>query len=195
MNFESRNWRIEYTNHPLIKKKRRKILERTVAEAIDDIKHLLETEENDGFLLGETDFSVESTWLPDLKKHHIAIRDLKKDEDWIATIVLEDQPTMTVEEVKSTLRKLGFNEYSLYALGVTNEKTVSELMAELEEKMRSHNRDELLKKIDLANLKFLEGFLEQGIIKLSDGLLDAFRKIDRLINSETQRTGDLSPGD
>ena len=68
-------------------------------------------------------------------------------------------------------------------------------MAELEEKMRSRNRDELLKKTDLANLNFLEGFLEQGIIKLNDGLLDAFRKIDRLINSETQRSGDLSPGD
>ena len=143
----------------------------------------------------EIQISLESVWLPNLKKHHIAIRDLKRDEDWVATIVLEDQPTMTVEEVKSTLRKLGFNEYSLYALGVTNKKTVSELMAELSRSLRSRNRDELLKKMDLANLKFLEGFLEQGIIKLNDGLLDAFRKIDRLINSETQRSGDLSPGD
>ena len=63
--------RIEYTNHPFIKKKRRKMLERAVAEAIDDVKRLLETEGNGGFMLGETDFSVESTWLPDLKKHHI----------------------------------------------------------------------------------------------------------------------------
>jgi len=57
------------------------------------------------------------------------------------------------------------------------------LMAELEEKM------------DLANLKFLEGSLEQSIIKLNNGLLDAFRKIDRLINSETQRSGDSRLGD
>ena len=192
------SWRIEYTNHPWLKKKRKKILEKAVAEAIGDIKNRLKMVSEDEWLeriLGDTDFIVELEYLRSSKKHHIAIRDLKRDEDWVATIVLEDQPTMTVEEVKGTLRKLGFNEYSLYALGVTNEKTVSELMAELEEKMRSHNRDELLKKIDLANLKFLEGFLEQGIIKLNDGLLDAFRKIDRLINSETQRSGDLSPGD
>ena len=195
MNSESWDWRIEYTNHPFIKKKRRKMLERAVAEAIDDIKRLLETEGNGGFMLGETDFSVESTWLPDLKKHHIAVHDLKNGDEWVASIVFEAHPTMTVEEVKGTLRKLGFSEYSLYALGVTNEKTVGELMAELKEKMRSQNRDELLKKIALANLKSLEGFLEQGIIKLNDGLLEAFRKIDRLINLEAQRPGDLSPSD
>ena len=78
-------------------------MERAVADAIDEIECLLKTEEDDAFMLGDTDFSVESVWLPDLKKHHIAIRDLKRDEDWVATIVLEDQPTMTVEEVKSTL--------------------------------------------------------------------------------------------
>jgi len=181
------SWRIEYTNHPWLKKKRKKILEKAVAEAIGDIENRLKMVGEDEWLeriLGDTDFVVELEYLRSSKKYHIAIRDLKRDEDWVATIVLEDQPTMTVEEVKDTLRKLGFNEYSLYALGVTNEKTVSGLMAELEEKMRSHNRDELLKKIDLANLKFLEGFLEQGIIKPSDSLLDAIRKIDRTLSSK-----------
>jgi len=181
------SWRIEYTNHPWLRKKRKKILEKAVAEAIGDIRNRLKMVGEGEWLeriLGDTDFIVELEYLRSSKKYHIAIRDLKRDEEWVATIVHEDQPTMTVEEVKGTLRKLGFSEYSLYALGVTNEKTVGELMAELEEKMRSQNRDELLKKIALANLNFLEGFLEQGIIKLNDGLLDAFRKIDRLINSE-----------
>jgi hypothetical protein len=179
-------WRIEYTNYPFIKKKRRKILDRAVAEQIDDIERLLETEEDDALMLGETEFSVESTWLPDLKKYHIAVHDLKGGDEWVASIVFEEYPTMTVEEVKNTLRKMGFGEYSLYGLGMTNEKTVSEFLAELEEKLNNTDREEWAKSIDLLNLKFIEGFLEQGIIKLSDGLLDALRKIDRCINSGTQ---------
>jgi len=182
LNSESRDWRIEYTGHPTLKKKRKKILERAIAESVEEIKHLLNLNRSDGLLLGETDFSVESTWLPDLKKHHVAVRDIKRADDWVATIIFEEYPTMSIEEVKNTLKKKGFGEYSLYGLGVTNEKTVSEFMAELEEKISSHDRDELAKKIDLVDLKFLEGFLEQGIIKLSDGLLDAFRKIDRYIH-------------
>jgi len=159
------------------------MLERAVAEAIDDIKRLLETEEDDALMLGDTDFSVESTWLPDLKKYHIAVHDLKDGDEWVASIVFEDYPTMSVEDVKSALRKMGFGEYSLYGLGMTNEKTVSEFLAELEENLSRDDREEWAKSIDLLNLKFLEGFLEQGIIKLSDGLLDALRKIDRCIQS------------
>jgi len=181
------DWRIEYTNHPFVTKKRRKILEKAVAEAIQDIKrHLKIVTEDVGArrILEGTNFSVELTYLPSLKKYHIAICDLKKDEDyWVATIVLEDHPTATVEEVKSTLRKMGFGEYSLYGLEVTNKKTVSEFIAEIEENLSRADREEWEKSKDLSDLEFLEAFLEQGIIKLSDGFLDAMRKIDRYIHA------------
>lgn len=85
---------------------------------------------------------------------------------------------MNVEEVKSTLRKKGLGKYSLYGLGITNEKTMGEYMAELEEKLSKAEMEELAEKVALVNLKFFEGFLERGIIRLSDGLLDAVRKIE-----------------
>jgi len=172
-------WRIEYTNHPYVKKKQGKVLERSAALAIDDIERLLKIEGDDGFMLGDTDFYVESAWLPDLKKHHIAVLDLKQGGEWVASIVFNDHPTMSVEDVKNTLRKMGLGEYSLYGLEMTNEKTVNEYIAELEENLGRADREELAEKVDLVNLKFLEGFLEKGIIKLSDGLLDAVRKIEK----------------
>ena len=55
------------------------------------------------------------------------------------------------------LLKAGFSEYSLCRLGVSNEKTAGEFMAELEEKITSHNMDELAKKTDLESLIFIEG--------------------------------------
>jgi len=163
-------------------------LERAVAESIEEIKRLLKINESDGLMLGDTDFSIESTWLPNLKKHHIAVCDLKKADDWVATIVFEEYPTMSIDEVKRTLKKKGFREYSLYALGITeNDRTVAEYIAELQEKLSGDDeKDEWVRKVDLVNLTFLEHCLEQGIIKLSDRLLDALRKIDR----EIQNSGD-----
>jgi len=95
---------------------------------------------------------------------------------------------MSIQEVKRTLKKKGFREYSLYALGMTeNDRTVAEYIAELQEKLSSDDqKDEWVRKVDLVNLTFLEHCLEQGIIKLSDRLLDALRKIDR----EIQNSGD-----
>ena len=81
------------------------------------------------------------------------------------------------------LRKLGFNEYSLYALGVTNEKTIGQLLAEPEAKFKREDRQEWLKEIDFINLNFLNGLLKHRIIKPTDGLLDAFRKIDKYIEN------------
>ena len=173
-------WRIEYTNHPPLKKKRRKELEKAISENIEGVKRLLKVEESGGLTLANASFSVESTWLPDLKKHHLAVRDLKADDKWVSSIVFEEYPTMGVEEVKSTLKALGFGEYSLYGLAVTNEQTVAEYISELEEKLNRPERDELAKELDHLLLEFLNEFLKQGIIKLSDGLLDAMRKIDRL---------------
>lgn len=49
-------WRIEYTNDPWLKKKRKKILEEAVAEAIDEIKRLLQWKWGGGLMLGETVF-------------------------------------------------------------------------------------------------------------------------------------------
>jgi len=106
-------WRIEYTNHPPVKKKRRKELEKVLSESIEGVKCLLKAGESGGLILGDTSFWVESTWLPDLKKHHLAVRDLKADNEWVSSIVFEEYPTMGVEEVKSTLKALGFGEYSL----------------------------------------------------------------------------------
>lgn len=171
-------WRIEYTNHPWLKKKHKKILEEAVAEAIDEIKRLLQRKQGGGLMLGETVFSVESTWLPELKKHHIALCEFQKKQ-WVASIVFDDCPTMSVKEVKSTLRNMGFKEYSQYALGVTNEKTVAALLEEIEEELKSEN-EECIKQILLVNKSFIETFLQKGIIKMSDGLLGAFRKIEAL---------------
>lgn len=173
-------WRIEYTNHPPLKKKRRKELEKALSESIEGVKCLLKAEESGGLILGDTGFSVESTWLPDLKKHHLAVRDLKADNEWVSSIVFEEYPTMGVEEVKSTLKAMGFGEYSLYGLAVTNEQTVAEYISELEEKLNRPERDELAKELDHLLLELLNEFLKQGIIKLNDGLLDAIRKIDQL---------------
>ena len=176
-------WRIEYTDHPPVKKRRKKVLEKAIANFIDKIRFLLETKADNGFMLGDTDFCIESTWLKDLQKHHVAVRDLKSGDSWVASIIFENYPTMNVHEVKASLRKLGFNEYSLYALGVTNEKTVGELLAELEANFSRRDREEWLREMDFINLKFLNEFLKRGIIKPTDGLLDAFRKIDRLLES------------
>ena len=66
---------------------------------------------------------------------------------------------------------------------MTNEKTVDQLLVELEANFKREDRKEWLKEIDFINLKFLKELLKQGIIKPTDGLLDAFRKIDKYIES------------
>ena len=58
-------WHIEYTNHPPLKKKHKKILENAIADFIDEIELLLKVKADDGFMLGDTGFCVESTWLID----------------------------------------------------------------------------------------------------------------------------------
>jgi hypothetical protein len=170
-------WQIEYTNHPWLKKKLKIVLERAIAESVGEVKHLLESRMDGGFTLGETGFYVESVWLPDLKKHHITVRDLKRADDWVASIVFDNYPTMGVEEVKNTLKNMGFGEYSLYALGVTNEKAVGDMLKKIQEDLKG-TVEEGAQKILLVNKAFLETFLEKGLIKMSDGLLDALRKIE-----------------
>jgi len=177
------SWRIEYTNHPWLKKKSRKILEKAVAEAIRDIERMLKIEGDDGFMLGDTGFAIESMWVEHLKKHHLAVEDFKHGGSWVASLVFERYPTMTVEEAKSILREIGFSEHSIYALsayGTPNEQTVGEFLAQHMENLESPHREKLLKALDLVIVASLEKFLEQGIIKLSDRFLDALRKIDRL---------------
>ena len=171
-------WRIEYTNHPPLKKHRRSLLEREVVKGIERVEGLLRHREDDGFLFEEENFAVESVWVEALKKHHVAVRDFKHDDRWVASVVFENHPTLTVEQVESHLENLGLNKNSLYGLGVTNEQTVGMFLAELEENLQKADREEWAKKFDLINIKFLEGFLEQGVIEMSDGLLDAFKKIE-----------------
>ena len=57
-------WHIEYTNHPPLKKCK-KILEKAVADFIDEIELLLKVKADGGFMLGDTGFCVESIWLID----------------------------------------------------------------------------------------------------------------------------------
>ena len=66
---------------------------------------------------------------------------------------------------------------------MTSEKIVDQLLAELEANFKREDRKEWLKEIDFINLKFLKELLKRGIIKPTDGLLDAFRKIDKYIES------------
>jgi len=169
-------WHIEYTNHPLLTKKRRKTLERLIAEAIGNIERLLELKRDEGFFLG-SDFNIESKWVEDIGKHHVAVCSLKDGGEWVATVVFENRPTMTLDDVKAALKAKGFSEYSLYALGVTNQKTVRELLSEMEAGL-TKGTEEYVKEIRRINISVLETFLEKGIIKLSDGLLDAFKKIE-----------------
>jgi len=63
MAFQAQAWHIEYTNHPPLKKKRKKILERAIAGFIEEIELLLKVKADKRFILGDTNFYVESTWL------------------------------------------------------------------------------------------------------------------------------------
>ena len=175
------SWRVEYTNHPWLKKKRRKILERSLAEGIEVVERRLRRGEGYGLVLGDSCFWVDSMWLPELKKHHLAVRDLKGDNRWVATIVSAEDLTMTLEQVKSILRSKGLSKYSIDCLALTNEKTVDEKLAELEENLAEADRDELDEKVDRAAAAFLEEWLETGVIRLNDGMLDAMRKIEKTI--------------
>ena len=149
-----------------------------MAEAIDAIKSLLEIEEDSGLMLGDTGFYVESIWLPNVQKYHVAVRDLEKGYGWVASIVFDGCLAMSVEEVKRTLRSLGVSEYSLCSLGVTNEVTVGELLAGLKENVVKAGSEEWIKKVDVVTASFLEECLEKGVLRLNDGLLNAVRKIE-----------------
>jgi len=85
----------------------------------------------------------------------------------------DEYSTISVEEVKNTLKNMSFEEHSLYALGATNQKTVAVLLEEIEDKLKSEN-EEYVKQILLINKFLIETFLEKGIIIVSDGPLDAF---------------------
>mgnify|MGYP005835522265 CR=1 FL=1 len=54
-------WRIEYTRPHRLKKRRREVLERLLAEAIGNVEKLLKDEKDDEFVLGDSGFTVEST--------------------------------------------------------------------------------------------------------------------------------------
>jgi len=173
---EKMAWHIEYMTHPPLPGKRRKALEKLLAEAIGKVESLLQAE-GDGSLILDSDFQVESVWIKEIRKHFVALCSLKDGGEWVATIVFENYPTVTLKEVKATLKAMGFSEYSLYALGVNNEETVGELLNKMEADLMEKT-EECVRQIRLVNKAFLEAFLEKGIIKLSDGLLDAFKKIE-----------------
>jgi len=112
--------------------------------------------------LEKTGFSVKLTWLHELKKHHIVLRGFKTE--WVASIVFDEYSTMSDEEVKNTLKNMGFEEHSLYALGATNQKTIAVLLEEIENKLKSKN-EEYVKQILLINKFLIETFLEEGILE------------------------------
>lgn len=173
------NWRIDYTNEPWLKKRRRKELETEVAKSIHRIKELLQDQSEDGFRLGDSGFSVEAVWVDRVQRHLVAVLD--RNVRWVAYLILDRYPCLGVEKVKDLLRKLGLSETNIYGipnLTTTNEETVGRFLAELEADLRQET-DERVRRIRLINKAFLEGFLEKGVIKVSDGLLDAHRKIQK----------------
>lgn len=171
------SWCLEYTNDPWLKNKRRKELEREVTKSINRIVELLQHRVDDGFMLGDSDFSVEALWVDRAQKHLLAVNDLRRgDGEWVTSIVFDNHPCMTVEETKRLLRKLGLGEYNICGLDMTNEKTVAEYLSELEAKLMQ-DKEELLQSIRFTIATLLEGCLEKGIIKVSDGMLNAQRKI------------------
>jgi len=145
---------------------------------MEDMEFLLGTKEDMGFYLGDSGFWIASIWLSDMGKHHLGVRDFEKDDRWVASLVFDDYPTLTVLEVQSSLRGMGLNQYSIGFLGMTNENTVGEYLVELEEEMDA-GRTERQKKVDFALAKLLEGHLKEGVIWLNDGLLDALKKIEK----------------
>ena len=178
-------WRIEYTNHPVLRRKRREVLERCVAEAIGEIERFMRAREDNFLVFEDLGFAVESIWLPDLRRCHLAVYDLKSlSESWVASIVLDGYPTMGVEEVKRVLRKKGLGEYSIYGLTMTNEKSLGEYIIELEEELRKPSLNELVRRIRAANLKALEFLLKVGIIGAGEGLLDAVKKIEKSMDEK-----------
>lgn len=177
-------WRVEYTNHPFLEKKRRKLLEKALAEAACEMEGLLEVRENTGLVLGDSGFTVESAWLPGLAKHHLGVRYLKRADDWVATVIFTGRRTMTVDEVKGFLGGLGLNECSLTGLGVTNEKTVGQRLAELREGLSRTDWADPVKEANLATADVLEGWLVKGTIRLNDGVLDALIKIQNAVRPQ-----------
>jgi len=79
-------WLVEYTNQPFLEKKRRKLLEKTLADSVGDVESLLEMKENSGLVLGDSGFNVESAWLPGLEKHHLGVRYARRADEWVATV-------------------------------------------------------------------------------------------------------------
>jgi len=181
-------WRIEYTNEPWLKKRRKKALKGEVARFIHRIEGLLQDRSEDGFMLGDSDFSVEALWVDRAQKHLLAVHDLSMGGgDWVASILFDEYPCMGVEEAKGLLRRLGLSETSVYGLNVTNEKTVGELLGKMEADLEKKT-DEYVQQIRLINKAFLENLLEKGIIKTSDGLLDAHRKIHQYASGTKEAT-------
>jgi hypothetical protein len=171
-------WRIEYTDHPWVKKKRKKILESVLRDVIEDVVVLLEIREDMCYHIEDLGFLITSVWLSDVGKHHLGVRDSEKDDRWVASLVFDDYPTLTVDEVRSILRGMGLHEYSIGLLGTTNETTVGEHLVELEEEMDAGKTDRE-KRIASSLAKLLEMYLNEGAIALNDGLLDAMRKIEK----------------
>jgi hypothetical protein len=131
-------WQLEYTNHPFLEKKLRKALEKALEDAAREVEVLLAVRENTGMVLDDSGFSVESAWLPDLGKHHLGVRYAKRGDNWVATLTFPSRETMTLDEVKRFLGGLGLDECSLTGLGVTNEKTVGQRLAEPDENPLPH---------------------------------------------------------
>lgn len=84
---------------------------------------------------------------------------------------------------------MGLGEYSLYGLGMTNEQTVNEFIVESEKSLSWADRDEWAKEVNRVTVAFLEGFLEKGVIKHGDGLLDAIRKIEKFLQRRGNENG------
>jgi len=173
-----RAWRVEYTNHPRLTKKQRKFLERDISEAINSIMQRLKIREDYALHLSKSGLYVDLIWLPALKKHHLGMRGFET-LCWVASIVFDGHPTLTVEEAKSILRSLGLNERNIDGLGMTNEKTVGEHLADCDEATDKAGEEWWPGLFDYRGVELLEAELEKGVISSNDGLLDALRKIDQ----------------
>ena len=166
-------WRIEYTNTPYLKRSRKKKLENQIANSIRRIEEILLDKSCEGFILG--DFYVEVMNVERLEEPLIAVDDLKKDE-WVACIELDNHPCVTCCEAKTLLGELGVDENNRYLLNLKNDQSVSEFLEKLDV-ILSTEKAVSQRAVTAANKAFLETLLEKGIVKTSDGLLDAYRRI------------------
>ena len=149
-------------------------LEGEIAKAIPLIEELFQSEPESLLVLEETGFYVNALPEKGLQRYLVAVYDEKGS--WVASVMLDEYPCMSVKEAKDFLRQLELSDTNPEGLTLAD-LTVGEALEDLEARL-SMDAPKDAQALRRSLKAFWEAGLKAGKIKMSDKIPEAIKKIE-----------------